>query len=198
MARKKLERIAYRADSLKAVPLGAKVGVGGLPVGNFVAVRTGQIEDDLGGLGIFFLGDCGKGAEELVGDVGEHGCATGRDLLFGQEEEKTRKEVIDGDGGAKFLEIGGKRDGGVCAFPHILRELGVHCAKQRVRIGSEKAAAHGIGEAMAAAIEIVAGAGFLSLLSHGCCPLKKGWGTPPGFCIDVKTRDLCEEGFVSA
>jgi hypothetical protein len=51
--------------------------------GGAVAVRAWHVEDDGGFVAIFLLGDCGEGAEELVGDVGEDGGAAGGDFVLG-------------------------------------------------------------------------------------------------------------------
>jgi hypothetical protein len=67
---------------------GTHVGVGRLGRRDFVALRTGHVEDDCCGLGVFLFGDGGEGAEELVGDVGEDGGAAGGDFVLREEEEQ--------------------------------------------------------------------------------------------------------------
>src|SRR6266478_1519488 len=89
---------------------------------------NGHVADDLGRLvgiffGIEFAVDGGEGAEELIGDVREDGGTTGRDFVFGEEKEKAGEEVVDGDGGAEFLEVGGEEAG----FSHLLGHFSFLC-----------------------------------------------------------------------
>src|SRR5260370_38876135 len=103
------------------------VGVGGLGLGQVFRLGTGHVGDDLGRLvgiffGIEFAVDGGEGAEELIGDVSEDGGTTGRDFVFGEEKEKAGEEVVDGDGGAEFLEVGGEEGGSVGGVRLVFRE----------------------------------------------------------------------------
>jgi len=121
-----------------------------------VAFGSGGVEDDLGRfVGIFFgielAVDRGKSAEELIGDVSEDGGAAGRDFVFREEEKKAGEEVVDGDGGAEFLEVGSEGGGGIGRFPLVLDKTSVIGAARGVRVEGEKAATHAIGETMGAA-----------------------------------------------
>jgi hypothetical protein len=76
------------------------LGIGGRAVGagnfdeygvaaKFDVVGTAIVSlavNDLAILRTVFLGDGGKGAEELVGDVGEDGGAAGGDFVLGEKE----------------------------------------------------------------------------------------------------------------
>src|SRR5689334_21894119 len=69
------------------------------------AFGSGRVEDERSGLGVFLFGDGWKGAEELVGDVGEYGGAAGGDFVLGEEEEQAREEVVDLGGGREVVEV---------------------------------------------------------------------------------------------
>ena len=56
-----------------------------------VAIGAGHVEDDLGGLGVFPFGDGRKGAEELVGDVGEDGGAASGNFVLREEYRKMER-----------------------------------------------------------------------------------------------------------
>src|SRR5712692_3878188 len=136
-----------------------------------IAVGAGHVEDDLGGLGVFLLGDGGEGAEELVGDVGEYGGAAGGDFVLGEEEEQAREEVVDLGCGGEVVEVGGEGGGN---FGRVgwgrsdsVRVLGA----ERLAAQADQAAAHAVGEAMVAASRVVDGAGFSELRSHWWVPL---------------------------
>jgi hypothetical protein len=75
--------------------------------------------------GVEFAVDGGEGMEELIGDVSEDGGTTGRDFVFGEEKEKAGKEVVDGDGGAEFLEVSSEGGGGVGGLALVLDAVGV-------------------------------------------------------------------------
>jgi hypothetical protein len=49
----------------------------------------------------------------LIGDVSENRGAAGRDFVFGEEENEAGEEVVDGDGGGKFLKVAGEGSGSV-------------------------------------------------------------------------------------
>src|ERR1700732_3843152 len=93
-----------RGARLKAVllcagVLGADIGVGGQRVRLYAAIRAWGVKDDLDRrvgilLGIEFAVDGGEGAEKLIGDVGEDGGATGRDLVFGEEKKEAGEEAV--------------------------------------------------------------------------------------------------------
>jgi hypothetical protein len=166
---------ALPADSLKgcATVSGAHIGVGGLWLRLAVAFGAGHVEDDLGRSVGIFLGielavDRGKSAEELVGDIGEDGGATGRDFVFREEEKKAGEEGVDGDGGTEFLEVGGEGGGGVGRFPLIFHKPSVIGAIRGARVEGEQAATHTVGEAMRAASGVIDEAGFSSLRGHIC------------------------------
>jgi len=74
-------------------------------------------------LGFFFHG--GEGAEELVGDVGQDGGASGRDAVLGEKEQEAGEEVVDGGGGGEFGEAGGEGGGEIGGLAAIFGELGV-------------------------------------------------------------------------
>lgn len=52
-----------------------------------------------------------ESAEELAGDVGDGGAASG-DFVLGEEEEKAGEEVVDLGGGGEVVEVGGECGGG--------------------------------------------------------------------------------------
>src|ERR1700740_2010259 len=85
---------------------------GGVLEGRFAALRAGEVEDELSRVGVFFLIDGGKGAQELAGDVGEDGGATGGDFVLGEEEQETGEEVVDLGGGGEVVEFGGEGGAG--------------------------------------------------------------------------------------
>jgi hypothetical protein len=64
-------------------------------------------------LGLTSRSIAGRGAQELIGDVGKGGGAAGRDFVFGEEENEAGEEVVDGDGGGKFLKVAGEGSGSV-------------------------------------------------------------------------------------
>ena len=136
-----------------------------------VAVGAGHIEDDLSGLGVFFFGDRGEGAEELVGDVGEDGGATGGDFVLREEEEQAGEEVVDLCGGGEVVEVDGKGGG-------YFGRVGLICGKRRVCGtevgvgGSVEAAAASVGEDVGAAGGMVYEAGFSGLPGHWVRPLQ--------------------------
>jgi len=116
--------------------------------------------------GIEFAVDGGEGAEELIGDVREDGGTTGRDFVFGEEKEKAGEEVVDGDGGAEFLEVGGEEGGSVGGLALVIGETGVTRAEGGVEVGAGEAAALAVGETIGAASGVVDEAGFSHLLGH--------------------------------
>ena len=114
----------------------------------------------------------------MVGDIGEDGGAAGRDLVFGEEKKKAGEEVVDGEGGTEFPEVGGERGcGGRLAL--IFREAGVAWAKSGVDVGSEKAAAPAVGETVGAASGVVDEAGFKCLLGHVSFLCREEFGVHP-------------------
>jgi len=146
-----------------------------------VAFGAGHVEDDLGRsvgicLGIELAVDRGKSAEELIGDVGEDRGAAGRNLVFREEEKKAGEEIVDGDSGTEFLEVGGEGSGGVDRFSLIFHKPSVIRAVGGVRVEGEKAATHAVGEAMVTASGVIDEAGFSSLLRHCFVPFEVTWG----------------------
>ena len=143
--------------------LGAHVGIGRLWSGLAVTVGTGHVEDDLYGLvfarlGVELVVDGGKGAEELVGDVGERGGAACGDFIFGEEEKKASEEFVDGDSGAELLEVGGEDGGSFRGVLLILGELGVGGAVHGIEVTDVEAATLAVGETMCATSGVVDGA----------------------------------------
>ena len=69
------------------------------------------------------------------------------------------------------------------------------------RLGAEadEATAHAVGEAIVAAPRVMDRAGFSESRSHWWLPfdLKRSGVRPPGICIDDKTKELLDKGFVS-
>jgi hypothetical protein len=62
--------------------------------------------------------------------------AAGRgDFLMCEKEEMAGAEIVDGNGGAKFLEIGGEEDRGVGGFALVLDTPSVVCTVRGVSIG---------------------------------------------------------------
>jgi hypothetical protein len=124
----------------------------GSRIGPF-ALRAGRVKDKLldSFLGIELAVDGGQGAEKLIGDVSEdRGFARG-DAILGEKEKQASKEVVDGDCGAKFSEIGGERCGGIGRLLPIFGEAGVAGAEGRVDGGRKEPTTLAIGEAMGAA-----------------------------------------------
>src|SRR6266849_4707773 len=131
-----------------------------------IAVGAGHVEDDLGGLGVFLLGDGGEGAEELVGDVGEDGGAAGGDFVLREEEEQAGEEVIDLGGGGEVVEVGGK-GGGDFGGVGLWRSGGLGMlGGERLAAEADQATTHAVGEAKVAASRVIDGAGFSELRSH--------------------------------
>jgi hypothetical protein len=88
------------------------------------------VEDDLGkavlvGGWVEFVLDGGEGAQKLVGDVSENGGTARGYAVLRKLEEETGEEVIDGDGGLEFGEIGGEDGGQIRSFALVLGKLGV-------------------------------------------------------------------------
>src|SRR5229473_2176015 len=106
-----------------------------------IAVGAGHVEDDLGGLGVFLLGDGGEGAEELVGDVGEDGGTAGGDFVLGEEEEQAREEIVDLGRGGEVVEVGGEGGGDFGGVVLICRERSVGRAEVGVDGGGVETAA---------------------------------------------------------
>src|SRR6266404_7270923 len=109
---------------------GTQVGIGrlrwlSLAWGGTVTLWTGHVEDDGGVLAIFFFGDGGEGAEELVGDVGEDGGAAGGNFVLREEEEQAGEEVVDLGGGGEVVEVGGEGGGEFCRVELISWERSV-------------------------------------------------------------------------
>jgi len=187
---------------LKGCPtLCTYVGVGGLRLGLFAAIRARGIEDELNrGVGIFFgielAVDYRKGAEELVGDVGKDGGAAGRNFVFGEEKKKAGEEVVDGEGGAEFFEVGGEGGGGG-RLALIFREAGVAGTEGGVDVGGGEPAAAAVGETVGAAGGVVDKAGFTCLLGHCSFLCREEFGAHPGAMrMVVKTRELRDKQFV--
>src|SRR5882762_2840325 len=156
---------------------GTQVGIGrlrwlSLAWGGTVTLWTGHVEDDGGVLAIFFFGDGGEGAEELVGDVGEDGGAAGGDFVLGEEEEQAGEEIVDLGGGGEIVEVdgeGGRDFGGVeLRWSGNLGVLGA----ERLGAEADEAATHAVGEAIVAAIGVMHRAGFSELRSHWWFPFR--------------------------
>src|SRR6266481_7083932 len=129
---------------------GTRVGIGrlrwlSLGWGGTVTLWTGHVEDDGGVLAIFFFGDGGEGAEELVGDVGEDGGAAGGDFVLGEEEEQAREEVVDLGGGGEVVEVGGESGGDFGGFRLILWQAAVGRAEMGIRGRGRETAAPAVG-----------------------------------------------------
>jgi len=134
--------------------------------GGAVAVRAWHVEDDGGFLAIFFLGDGGEGAEELIGDVGEDGGATGGDFVLREKKEQAREEIVDLCGGGEVVEVSGE-GGGDLGGVGLGRSgnLGVLGA-ERLAAEADEAAAHAVGETIVAASGVRDGTGFSELWGH--------------------------------
>ena len=121
-------------------------------------------------MGIFFgvelAVDGGEGAEELIGDVGEDSGFARRDTILREKKEEAYEKIVDGDGGAEFLEVGGEGGGGVGRSPLVLNRRSVIGAVRGVRVWGEKAAAHAIGKAVRAARRAVDEAEFSRLMGR--------------------------------
>ena len=136
-----------------------------------VAVGAGHVEDDLGGLGVFFFGDGGEGAEELVGDVGEDGGAAGGDFVLREEKEQAGEEVVDLGGRGEVVEVDGEGGGDFGGVGLVCGKRSVGWAEAGVGGGIEAAAAS-VGKNMGAASGMVDEAGFSGLPGHWVRPLK--------------------------
>ena len=164
--------------------------------GGAVAIWAGYIEDDLRGLGVFLFGDGGKRAEELVGDIGEDSGAAGGDFVLREEEEQAREEVVDLGGGGEIVEIDGEGGGDFRGVGLWRKDNLIVFRAERLGTEADEAAAHAVREAIAAAVRVMHRAGSSELRSHWWFPFE--WGsTPPAICIDDKTKELLEKGFVS-
>jgi hypothetical protein len=49
----------------------------------------------------------------LIGDVGEDSGFARRDTILREKKEEACEKIVDGDGGAEFLEVGGEGGDGV-------------------------------------------------------------------------------------
>ena len=154
---------------------GTKVGVGWLRRRNIVSlpvtIRTGHVKNDLhgfvfAGLGIELGVDCRKSAKELVGNVGENGGFASGDAISREKKKQAREEIIYGNRGAEFVEIGGEDSSGLSRLALILWEGGVAGAERGIEVGCKQAAAPAIGEVMGAANRVVDETGLRSLLGH--------------------------------
>jgi hypothetical protein len=140
-----------------------------------------------------FAVDCGKSAEELIGDIGEDGGTARRDFVFGEEKEKAGEEIVDGDGGAEFLEVGSEGGSGVGRFPLVLDEASVIGAVRGVGVEGEKAATHAVGEMMVTAGGVIDEAGFSGFLGHFSFLLGLDWGTPPRVLYGCENKGVAGE-----
>jgi hypothetical protein len=106
---------------------------------------VGGSEGDLA-FGISLM-DYRNSAEELVGDVGENGGASGGDFVLSQQKQQTGEEIVEFFGGLEGGEIGGEFSGG---FLDAL-EFGVGGA-ERILVERRHHATFAVGEAMLAAL----------------------------------------------
>jgi hypothetical protein len=74
------------------------------------------------GLDGIVAGDGAMGVEELVGDVGHDGGASGGNAAFGDEDEEAGEKLVDVDAGAELGEL--REEFGGEVFGVILRRLG--------------------------------------------------------------------------
>ena len=133
--------------------------------------------------------DGGEGAEELVGDVGEHGGAARGNSIFGEEEKEAGEEFVDGNGGAEFLEVGGEDGGSFRGVLLILWELGVDGAVRGIKGSDVEAATLTVGETMRATSGVIDGAGVSDLLGHFFFPwMRFGGYTPGGNAEDFENK----------
>src|SRR5712691_1073898 len=139
-----------------------------------IAFGAGHVEADLGGLGVFLLGDGGAGSEGLVGDVGEDGGAAGGDFVVGEEEEQAREEIVDLGGGGEVVEVGGEGGGDFGGVGQVLGRASVGRTKMGVQVGGREAAAAAIGVEMDTTSGVVDEAGFRGREGHGDFPFL-GW-----------------------
>jgi hypothetical protein len=138
-----------------------------------VTRRARHIVDDSDGLfvgGIGFEDDGAVRVEELVGDVGQDGGATGGDAAFGDENEEAGEELVDVNGGVELGELGEKVGGEV--FRVVLRGLsrggdqrGVAETEVGASIQNSKTATATVGGEMAAAW-MIGRAGFSGCEGH--------------------------------
>src|SRR4029077_3059777 len=131
-----------------------------------VTFGSGRVEDESSGLGVFLLGDCWEGAEELVGNVGEDGGTARGDFVLREEEEQTREEVVDLSGGSKVVEVGGEGGGDFSGIRLIGREGRVGWAEVWARAGGVEAAAPAVGKTIGATGGAVDKAGVRCLQGH--------------------------------
>ena len=130
-----------------------------------VAFGVLHVDNDRGLAAVFFFGDGGEGAEELVGDVGEDGGAAGGDFVLREEEEQAGEEVVDLRGGGEVVEVDGEGGGDFRGVGLVCGERSVGRAEAGVDGGVEAAAA-AVGVEMGAASGVGDEAGFSGLPGH--------------------------------
>jgi hypothetical protein len=153
-----------------------------------------DVEDDLRRL----LFDGAVRVEELAGNVGEDASALDGDFFLDKEEKETGQKGVDLGGIGEVVEAGGERGGRLHGIgTRRERGLGVFWAEGLVG-EAEESAAHAIGEAVVATSGVVDGIGVSGRSVHfGFLWSEIGSGYPRGICINKKTKELLEKGFVS-
>src|SRR6266852_3853728 len=104
-------------DDRGAVALVKPRVAGAGDIAGLEAGRAGVLE-----LEKVFAVDGAVGVEELVGDVGEDGGASGGDAAFGDEDQQPGEELVAVDGGVELGEFGEEVGGEV--FRVVLWRLG--------------------------------------------------------------------------
>jgi len=107
------------------------------------------------GLDDIVAGDGAMGVEELVGDIGHDGGASGGNAAFGDEDEEAGEKLVDVDAGIELGEFGEKFSGEV--FRVVLRlgrgeQSGMAETKMGAGVQNSETAAAAIGGEVTAAV----------------------------------------------
>jgi hypothetical protein len=131
-----------------------------------IGARTVQDDGDGAvGVALVVVVDGAVGVQELVGDVGQDGCAARRDAAFGDEGEKIGEEFVDGDGGLEVGEFPDEFGGEIDGVGRGGLRLGVAETETGPGVHDGKLTAATAVGVMAAA-GAFGGAGFGSLVVH--------------------------------
>ena len=118
-------------------------------------------------MGLAFLFDGGKGAEEELIDVGEDSSAARRDAVLREQDDQFGEEVMNLRGGVEVAEQAGEGGGDVAVGGIGLLVLEARMTKTEtgMRVQDAQTTAAAFAGEMAAA-GVVGGAGFGVFFSH--------------------------------
>jgi len=118
-------------------------------------------------LGLAFLFDGGKGAEEELIDVGEDGGTARGDAVLREEDHEFGEEIMNLGGGVELGEVAGEGGGEVAVggIGLLILEAGMAKAETGMRVQDAQTATTAFAGEMAAA-GVVGGAGFGVFFSH--------------------------------